>query len=73
MAGFNHFIINGLSPGRKTGIKIAGTRPMNITNSSHLLESKKGRFVRTPRNPITKKKAAKIPNQIGTIIENIVM
>ncbi len=73
MTGFNHFIINGAAPGKKMGSKIPGIRETKSIASIHLFETKKGRFVRIPRSPIRKKKSAKIPNQIGDRIENIVI
>jgi hypothetical protein len=71
MAGFNHLIINVTDDGKVKAGKITGIKIINITESSHLFESKKGRFVMIPRNPITKKKAAIIPNTIGIIIKYI--
>ena len=71
MTGFNHFIINGTDAGKVKAGMITGIKMINITESSHLFESKKGRFVMMPRNPITKKKTAIIPNIIGITMKYV--
>ena len=71
MMGFNHFIINGTDDGKVKAGKITGINIINIAESSHLFETKKGRFVMIPRNPMTKKKTAIIPNRIGIITKYI--
>lgn len=68
MTGFSHLTINEIDGGKKKPCKIMGIKTINITESNHLFETKKGRLVMIPRNPITKKKAAKIPNIIGKTI-----
>ena len=71
MAGFSHLIRNEVEvdDGKKRTGKMFGIKTINIIQSSHLFETKKGRLVKMPRSPIIKKKPAIIPNIIGSTIE----
>jgi hypothetical protein len=62
--------MKGIELGKKT-IEIPGRKASNIANNNHLLETKKGRFIMIPRNPITKKKPPTIPHIIGIIMKYI--